>query len=283
MQESKKLIIVAGLPRSGTTWLEGILNSHPNIFLYHEIDDRDSRKGNFSQINYKINQENEGSYKQALLNGIEELQKISILDPYKKRKAQYVGFKTVGRFTHPTIFTWMRKVLNYPQTIFIIRHPAAYVASQLRFADAKTTRENVEKNFWYVESLNGKVSSDIKVEKFLALSWMLSNELILANNLNTQNFYCVVYEDLCHSPQSVTQNILNSLQLKMHRNVSKFLSNSTNPDRNFFTKLMSNRYYSTTKKPFESANKWINQLSEEQKFEIFSTVNDSYLMKYWRK
>jgi hypothetical protein len=282
MQKNKELLIIAGLPRSGTTWLEGILNAHPNIFLYHEIDDADSKDKYFSSINYKINENTEEKYKNALLKGIDQLKHTAI---YKKRKAELVGFKTVGRFTHPTVFTWMRKILDYPKTIFIIRHPAGYTASQLRFPSLQnmSAKEIVARERWYIESMNGSIDENISLEQFHALLWKLSNEQILTNNMHTQNFHYVIYEDLCSSPENTTQKIFDFLQLELDKKVSKYLLKSTNPERNLITKLRSKRFYSTTKNPIDSANKWMKELSADQQSKVFSVVNNSFLMKYWGK
>ena len=284
MAKNKELLIVAGLPRSGTTWLEGILNSHPGIFLYHEIDDADSKEKHFSSIHYKINEETQETYKNALLKGVDHLKHTTILSPLQKRRANMVGFKTVGRFTHPTVFTWMRKTLDFPKTVFIMRHPGGFVASQLRFPSLQNVpdRDIIESEQWYIESLNGTVEPDITLEQFHALFWMLSNERILADNMNTPNFHCIVYEELCRAPQNVTEKMFDFLQLKMHGNVSKYLGNSTNPERNWITKLRSKRFYSTTKNPLDSANKWIKELSQEQQSTILAVVKDSLLMKYWK-
>jgi hypothetical protein len=285
MAKNKELLIVAGLPRSGTTWLEGILNAHPDIFLYHEIDDADAKEKHFATINYKINSDTEKEYKSSLLKGIDYLKHTTLFNPYKKQKATLVGFKTVGRFTHPTVFTWMRKTLDFPKTIFIIRHPGGFAASQLRFPSLKNipAKSIIAREQWYIESLHEKVDPSITLEKFHALFWKLSNERILIDNMHTPNFHFVIYEDLCRSPQKTTQKIFDFLQLKLHNKVSKYLDNSINPDRNLITRLRSKRFYSTTKNPLISANKWMKELSADQQAAIQSVVADSFLMKYWEQ
>ncbi|NOZ52942.1 MAG: sulfotransferase [Gammaproteobacteria bacterium] len=285
MQKSKELLIVAGLPRSGTTWLEGILNAHPSVFLYHEIDDADSKEKAFSTINHKINAKTEQAYQLALMKGVEHLKHPSNYDPSNKRNADLVGFKTVGRFTHPTVFSWMRKTLDFPKTIFIIRHPCGYAASQLRFPSLKNVpaSEIIRNEKWYIESLNGNVDSDISLAQFYALTWKLSNGLILNDNIDTNNFYYLIYEDLCKSPETETHKIFNFLELAMHKKVSTYLKKSTNPNENLLTKLWSKRFYSTTKNPLDSANKWKKELSEKQQSEIMAELNHSPLMKHWDK
>lgn len=283
MPKSKELLIVAGLPRSGTTWLEGILNAHPDIFLYHEIDDADAKEKYFSTINYKINEETEDNYRKCLQSGIEHLKKTAVFDPYNKRKAGLVGFKTTGRFTHPRIFTWMRKSLDFPKTIFIIRHPGGFAASQLRFPSLQNVpvKEIISQKRWYIQSLDEDINPDISLEQLHTVFWKISNERIINDNVNTQNFHFVVYEDLCKSPEKTTLEMLDFLGLKMHRSVSSYLGKSTNPERNFITKIRSKRFYSTTKNPLDSANKWMKELSSEQQSQILSVVRDSFLMKHW--
>jgi hypothetical protein len=39
----RKIIFIAGFPRSGTTWFSNLLNAHPDIYYRHEIIGRNFR------------------------------------------------------------------------------------------------------------------------------------------------------------------------------------------------------------------------------------------------
>lgn len=283
MQDDKELLIVSGLARSGTTWLEGILNAHPDIFLYHEIDDIDARQNHFSLINYKVNQENEDACRAELVKGMARLKDVSAGVSKRKQGARIVGFKTVGRFTHPTVFNWMRSALDFPKTIFILRHPCGYAASNLRFPYLKnvSSQDVIASKKWLIESLGGEVEPGISVERLYGLLWKYGNEHIMDRNIGTEKFFYVVYEDLCREPEAITRKLIDFVGLDMDDKVLAYLRSSTNPKRNIFTKLWSKRFYSTIKDPLVSAQQWKRELSKMQRNEIMAEVEASPLMKLW--
>ena len=96
----------------------------------------------------------------------------------------------------------------------------------------------------------------------------------LPDDVSIPNFKLVVYEDLCADPLGKTQEIFDFINWEMTDSTKNFLKESTSKPND--------GYWSVYKDPLEVANKWKTNLSQEEKDAVYSVVDDSKLMKYWK-
>jgi len=167
-------ILLFGMPRSGTTWLGKIFDSHPDTLYRHEPDSR----GSLNAIPLFPLSQDVGRYRDFLLDYVARLpdsrdEKISASLPVfgkryyspaalMTRKFLVIGSKAVSRFLgpvsvpdtadhrrHPGLrVVWksieslgrlgvLAKALPHSRGIIILRHPCGYVASVLRGEDRR--------------------------------------------------------------------------------------------------------------------------------------------------
>jgi len=289
MQEQKyNDIIIAGHPRSGTSWLRDIVSSAKGVFIYNEPDlQRNKKKSMLSRLRAFIIKDEAGQdNSRLLLEGMEQLHSLEYIASGLKSnlslfwgkvfcRINRIGFKTIDSLYR---LGWMRKNLNYPKTILVIRNPFGTVCSQLKFIAKSNPRDKVYIPSELTSAINFEIFSPVQL---VALSWKLGYDTCLKENKDTPNFKVVVYEELCKDPMNISKDMFKFLELEFTDRTSAFIEKSTNPGYSFISKISSKRFYSTTKNPAESVNKWKKLLTQDQKNEIFNIVKDSELMQYW--
>lgn len=166
---NQPLILLFGMPRSGTTWLGKIFDSHPDTLYRHEPDSR----GTLNTLPLFACAHDAEKYRPFLekyvaqLSGIRDEKVSASLPIFKKRyydaphmalrKLLVFGMKAASRFVGPLPIPNLVNVTRYPQVsivwksieslgrlgilasifpdarcILIFRHPCGYVASVLR-------------------------------------------------------------------------------------------------------------------------------------------------------
>ena len=183
------MLMVMGLPRSGTTWLGKIFDSHPETFYSHEPDTR-----RFRDVPLLISPEWAVSSRQSLVSEVEELRKLHSLRVVGKlplfpkrygaklsvraRTFAVLALKSASQLTGnsnvPRILSsspdeaslWVWKSMSpqvvlalaraFPQakTVFIIRHPCGVAASMLlRGEGAKFSAGSASDDYGFFEML----------------------------------------------------------------------------------------------------------------------------------
>jgi hypothetical protein len=161
------LIVVVGLPRSGTTWLAKIFDSHPDTFYCHEPDSR----GALGAVPFAPDPAQSATYADAVrafANQLPEARDIRVIGKlplfrksydrpgeYFARRALVYAGKLMGNVVHATrvpavvrkeaarTIVWksiestarlgtLAQILPNAKFIHIVRHPCGYVDSILR-------------------------------------------------------------------------------------------------------------------------------------------------------
>jgi len=283
-----ELLILAGSPRSGTSWLRSILSSHPDIFLLSEPDNPGNATSLFKSIPLIINENNnDQKLREILLTAVNSLKNIfhnrhylivrrlrHYLDSIIKRNSKYYGFKTVHSKMR---LEWMRRQLNYPKTIVIIRHPCAQINSRLNLEKISAPSFIPLSLFLPLSKNMSKNYEKLNEHQKLAWVWRLANESML--NSANNNMKIVVYEDLCNNTEGKIKELLDFLGIEFRTKIAEQIKKSQDISN---TNADAEHPYNIIRNSKETAEKWKQALTKKQKTEIMEIVADSKLMKFWR-
>jgi hypothetical protein len=182
---------------------------------------------------------------------------------------------------------------------YLVRHPAAVAASQLRGQKAKVmTSGGDEKVLTLLRSLSPELAKEYEprlstmsdLEKN-ALLWRAEVEYGLAAMRDHPSAKLVIYEALCTQPKAVTQGLFDHFGLELHPQTERFIDQSTNADqaaRWSSGEAVIDDYFSVFRNALESMNKWQRDLSDEEKRQIRDIVEGSPAyqqcreMGYWQ-
>lgn len=310
-----RLILLFGMPRSGTTWLGKIFDSHPETLYRHEPDSW----GRLNAVPLLAEVEAAEACRDDVARFVAELPSIravkvsATLPVFKKR--YYSGFdhylqlasvkgakaaaKLVGEFPVPLprpkgeapVMVWKSieslgrlGVLSrlYPQAsgIHILRHPCGYVASVKRgeakrkFSDHGSASEDYGV-FHHLLNTNqakrrGLTEQDLRamqpIER-LAWRWLLYNEKAMDDIEQAPNCRTVRYEDVCKDPEAATRAMFEFCGLDWNQQTAAFVGASTASERE--------SYYSVYKDPLRAANKWRQELTEEETRLVWAVVENT--------
>lgn len=285
------IVILAGLPRCGTSWLGEILDTDPYVlykfepFLFEECW---LFKGLPIAIDTDSNKEDNLKAKNILTNGIKKM--VYINDKWLDRKKRHVyleknynipkkvlhfidflpqtlredlfekivaskHIKLVIKTPRSTFrLKWFNDVLKNLKIIYIIRHPCGYVNSL----------KKGKKYDMGVES--------IEISSYM---WLMHNETVFSLRKDIKYFKLVIYEELCKEPLKVVKEIFNFLNWQLSENTKSFVKETTSAE------AQDPGYYSIYKNPLENAYKWKNELTKEEVNKINSIVGKSDIMKLW--
>lgn len=316
-QQRDGIILLFGMPRSGTTWIGKIFDSHPDTLYRHEPDSW----GLLNDIPLLAPVERATEYAPLLrdfaarLPRMQQTKVAASLPIFPKRYCSWprfqlhklsvaaakVGAKALGEFpVFPTTSStlprnvrpvWksiestgrlgvVARALAPCHAIHILRHPCGYVASvlrgesQRRFEGAIASSEDYGLLSRCVETPQGarhglslEALREMKPVERLAWRWTIFNEKAMDDCAGLSHCLALRYEDLCAKPREVARELFDFCGLPWHAQAEAFLGHSTAHDEA--------RYYSITKDPLKSANKWREQLSAADAEAIMRVVERS--------
>lgn len=201
--KGKQLIFVGGSPRSGTTLVQSILDSHPNIAggpefdripdiieirnkLYHSID--------IGRIDVFCSHDEVDQY---ICNLIENL-----LIPFaNKQNKNLVSEKTPSNIL---VFSDLLRICPEAKFIFVIRDPRAIITSMLEVGK-KAKAKKVETPLFTQNTTDA-----------IAYVTQCFNEGFKALNNNPDKVLLVIYEKLVGNPETETKKICEFLKIDWH-------------------------------------------------------------------
>jgi len=202
---SKNTILILGAPRSGTTWLMEIICCIPNYTSVFEPlkplwFPESIKYGIIPGIYYSPNEKwEEGKqYLSQIFNGQKTncfpIQKNNLKTIMQRLLANKIVVKSI-RLNQ--MLPWINKNFNLRKILFIIRHPCAVIASQIKsrwcgyynetfpYLDSYPSKEIIFNRVSKIDFLNHDIREKIKqiktLEEILAVAWCLDNYILLVN------------------------------------------------------------------------------------------------------
>lgn len=296
--EMKDTILVVGAPRSGTTWLMKILSTLPrytNIFEpLNPIWCPESFEIGFRSRTYLSLDTNwpEGEdYLKKTFTG--QIANLAIKDSLiasllpglsiENVMRQLLGDKLVVKSVNINrLLPWIAERFHLRNIFFIIRHPCAVVASQLKtglcgyrpssppYKDIFPTLDNILDEASKIKRLDLDIIDKLKKiktrEEILAASWCLDNYIPFSLP-KPHTWSLVIYEKLVKDGENEIIRLFNKIdEKKIPRSAFQKLEKPS--------MLAEREDYKLIKKPDQQLAKWKKSLSEKQIERILEIASD---------
>lgn len=263
-------LMISGSPRSGTTWLMQILGNIPDYLtlfepLQHEHFPR-SNKAGFDSRSY-IPPLKKCTKKREYLDDIFRGKIISLMPRYKFNKKIILrrvnADKLLVKFVRANrLIPWITKNFELKKIIYIIRHPCATIASQLRTGYMGNNYDrlyfyrksvyNAKKFNFIFNDINKLIKNHRNYDGILAINWALDQLIpISVIKKNDEKVLEISYENLLFYGIKELDKILSTLNINaFNKDIIKQLEAPS------FTSNKNNLY-----KKYQ-INKWKNYLTE---------------------
>jgi LPS sulfotransferase NodH len=298
-------ILVVGAPRSGTTWLAKILDSHPDTLYRHEPDEAAGDRGSI-QANmaiWVVQRDPRTAGKRPFFAKSWQTTPARWL----RTGLVYAGAATerLGLPARPIpdlgVIARARVVIksvrpearigdfahDFPdaRALLILRHPCGQVASVMRgnqdgrfdLAEPGTDMPFDEAGAVAFAAGHGLDAAGFQCQRDAAKyawSWRAFNEPAHAAIAGLSNARVIVYEDLCADPVGRARSIFAFAGLPWHVQTERFLARSTRHDGKA-------GYYAVVRNSLAAAERWRATLSGEDQDAVRAVVRDSVLARYW--
>jgi len=222
-------IIVTGSPRSGTTWVMELLSCIPEYMsIFEPLNINwfpEAKKAGFKPRTYIPWHEDHLEIKQYL-NSVFNGKIVSLRNRYRisreillqrlKAKKMLIKFIRANR-----LLPWLIQNFTFRAIIFVIRHPCATIASQLKtgirgYFLAKNVfplKKTIVQDTRAIESLDKDILTEIEniqtEEEILALIWALDHYIPLSSP--SHKWIIVSYENLVSNGKDATRKIFDYL------------------------------------------------------------------------
>ncbi len=258
----KKLILICGMPRSGTSWLGQIMDSSARVAFRME-----------PLFSYRFkNTISNNSSKADIVRFFEEVYLSSddfISQKINRDKGIYLSFDknpaldflVVKTTRHHNLLERYLDLVDRINVVSIIRHPCAAINSWM-----KTDREFKSKGCKVdTDWRSGRCRKDGEGEFWGFNDWLSVTRLHVQLSQKYENFSIVKYSDLIRKPEETTRGLFKSLFIPFEKQTEDFLKACHSRH--------DNDPYSVFKGP-EVENKWMDELDSTIAKEIIrDTIN----------
>lgn len=206
---------VFGVPRSGTTWLGELINSHPDlIYRFQPLFSYEFK----SALNEKSSDEEVGLFYRQILEASSDFV-VRESDFVKSASPAGVIFKEV-RYLH-LIPLLLRAGAH---VVFIRRHPVDVLNSWYQAPREFDKTWDLNKEWMDAPSKNQG-----RIEEFYGLSgWVRAQRILGSIAPNLRRRLCVLeYEELRRKPSSTLSDVFHFLGLDFHEQSKRFLHETT--------------------------------------------------------
>lgn len=266
----RRVILLLGSPRSGTTWMASILNSDPRVVYGHEVLSR-LRDPRLDEILERIKvggvigrEDRELLIREWSLAHHDTRRPPFFAKVFQKSPASWMliswlaaqrsarardWFRALFSPTAGSDFEFLIKEVDWalharalvdalkPEFLVIIRHPCAVVASQIRgqrlgLLQGSKRAEWLEHYGPVCARIGFSRQAVLGLEpcEFLALQWLVTNTLYREIAAEYGRSQIIKYEDLCDHPQRVARASYDFLGWEMRTQTEAFIRRSTQLD-----------------------------------------------------
>jgi hypothetical protein len=275
-------ISVFSEPRGGSTWVGEILCKIPNSILVFEPMFLMPAYREIKKVNFCFNQyipenadwpEAEEYFRQLYNREIGSLSAFRIYyhndNLANIASAKYFIYKDVNS---NMLLPWLTKRFNI-NPIYILRHPCAVIASQLKYKhwdyilkDVKAYFPDPQNRYKEIYTQYQDIIDTItKPEERLAAEWALHNIIPVSHEENDRRWITVSYEKLYKDPEPSLTRIFNRLNIEIP---GEILTEITRPS---ITTIDESR---TNIKAGNQLESWKRSLSSTQVKNILRIVNE---------
>ena len=310
---SESTILVLGSPRSGTTWLAKIFDSHPDILYRHEPDQLTQATAGLDpprQVAQWLRQRRPRAsakrpsfrkswrpasfetFRTVLAAGLAAAQRVPMISLLARRVA-------VPDMIAPNRWESVRgmvKLVNWdaglaartmPNTrcVFILRHPCGQIASVLaglssrqliHDAGRSEARRDIESGAAWAERHGTDAAAFDAlpdVAKY-AWSWRAFNEPAAAALRDLPNARIVIYEDLCRQPDATARSLFAFAGLDWNTTTATFLGASTRHTR-------ATGYYDVFRSSNMVVDRWRQTMRAQDQDAVRDILATSPLARHW--
>lgn len=263
----KQVIGIHSNPRSGSTWLAQIFNSHPNVrYKYQPLKSktfqgRISDHSSKEQVNQFYNEvyNTEDDY---LDQNFQKKDKAVPLNFNKNSKPENLVIKMV-RFHY--LVPFLLDLIEEQKIIGLVRHPCSYLNSW-KNAPKEFLPEWSWKDEWYfAQSYNCFRSGEYYgFNRWKEVSFMFLH----MEKLYPDRFKLMKYEDLVSDTMNKTEELFNFCGLEMNEQTKSFIEDSQNTE-------VKNDY--SVFRAGKNINSWQNELEPEIIHRVEQELKDTAL------
>ena len=210
MMRSKQIVSIHGVPRSGTSWLGQIVNSHPNVIT---LQSNRNTIGAFLEELYKVKDDD------FILNKEEIDQKIYPV--FKKVPSPNFLVMKMVRYHH--LIEKFIKDIDQIKIIGIVRNPCAVINSWIQAPKEFNKEWNPLEEWRHASQKNkGRIEEFYGFEKWKAVA----NMFLDFKDKFPQQFYLIQYEALVNNLQRETNKLFKFIGIDMQSQVIEFIKYS---------------------------------------------------------
>jgi len=274
-----RTISVFSNPRGGSTWLSDLFSTLPDSTVIWEPMNIQSPYPELQHVSFCWNQfipeeenwpEAEQFFKKLYGKKIEAFRLYAVNKKVKRiPAANYFIFKFVGA---NMFIPWLTKRMNI-RPVYMVRHPCAVIASQLRYRHLfddviKNPRNSFPRGRYNDELL--ELYKDIfdKVntpEERLAAEWAITNVIPIANPANDLRWITVSYERLYKCPEVEINRMFGRLKIAPPEDIYSLVRKASSTAINKSSGSISSG---------KQLDSWRNQLSSRQISSILSITKE---------
>ncbi len=288
--DSKDTILLVGTPRSGTTWLMEIFRTLPGyVSLFEPVNPiffPESYEVGFKPRKYLPAENNWSEGREYLLKTFSGKTYTSV--PLYQLNPEMIMNRILGNklivkaIGLNRVLPWIAKTFDLRGIIFIIRHPCAVIASQLKtgycgyhlysppYSDIFPTLDNVLEEASEIPEIDDNLLNRLKniktQEEILAAIWCLDNYVPL-NYKKPHPWIFVVYEKIITEGESEIKQLFTKIG---EENIPK----SAIQKLNIPSMLAPRDELKVVKNSSKQLSKWKKNLTKKQVDRILSIVSD---------
>ena len=305
-------ILVLGCPRSGTTWLAKIIDSHPDILYRHEPDEVRLPRAEaepFDQINEWIAQRSlrtaakRPAFRKSWRPAPVELARNAISVTLAAIHRLPVGARYLRGLSLPDLIPAGKragvraaiKLVNWDgsaaartmpgcRCCLIIRHPCGQIASvkagltsgQFRFSGSGSAPADLASTALFAagHGVGATAFAELPDAAKFAWSWRAFNESAVAGLSDLPNARVVIYEDLCQRTEDVAKDLFQFAGLAWSSQTAEFINQSTQQKG-------AAGYYDVYRSTPAVPDQWRSKLSQVDQDAVQSVVRQSPLAHHW--